>query len=287
MLMGYLLMTICDVGHGNCIPVMMPSSQNGSKTALLDCGGDENADEAAKYLKALKVTKLDYLVISHPHLDHIRNIVSLKRDFSPTILARNRIITEQKIKDENAEVFETHEKIIQTYVDMDKSYSDPVNPPDDPKIPEWGGGAYFVNFFNSDIDMNLNNLSLASFIVYGEHVILHSGDLEEQGWKKLLENSSFLDMLKKTTVFIASHHGRESGYCADVFNYLKPMITIVSDGRFGDTSATSRYISITKGMQITKNDRSQEKRYVVSTRNDGHIYVIITDGTDLTVKISK
>lgn len=284
--MGYLLMVVCNVGHGNCIPVLLPSSGPTSKTALLDCGGDENAEEASKYLKALEVKTLDYLVISHPHLDHIRNIVSLKRDFSPNVLVRNRIITEQKIKDENSEVFQTHENIIQTYVDMDRSFVYPVSSSNDLTNPLLSNGAHFVNFCNSDKDLNLNNLSLVSFIVYDNHVILHSGDLEEQGWKKLLEKPDFCDMLKKTTVFIASHHGRESGYCADIFNHLKPIITIISDGRFGDTSATSRYTTVTKGMNITKKDGSQESRKVVTTRNDGFIYVTIQDGISLTIKTS-
>jgi beta-lactamase superfamily II metal-dependent hydrolase len=30
-------------------------------------------------------------------------------------------------------------------------------------------------------------------------------------------------------VFVASHHGRESGYCKEVFDFCQPQVAIISD----------------------------------------------------------
>ena len=40
--------------------------------------------------------------------------------------------------------------------------------------------------------------------------------------------------MNSANIFMASHHGRESGYCADIFE-KKPNLCVVSDGRVQDT----------------------------------------------------
>jgi competence protein ComEC len=131
--------------------------------------------------------------------------------------------------------------------------------------------------------MNLNDLRLAAFVHYGNHTILYGGDLEEKGWELLLSKDYFIDWLKISDVFIASHHGRESGFSSKIFEYCKPKLTIIYDGRFSDTSATDRYVSVTSGMKIKNKDVS-EYRKVITTRNDGHIF-LQSNGTDLFVQL--
>jgi hypothetical protein len=63
-----------------------------------------------------------------------------------------------------------------------------------------------------------NNLSLAVFISCGGHRIIFPGDMEKAGWRALLQNPWFVELLKGVTVFVASHHGRENGYCEEVLN---------------------------------------------------------------------
>lgn len=54
-------------------------------------------------------------------------------------------------------------------------------------------------------------------------------DIEKDGWLKLLAIESFRNNLKKVKIFIASHHGREGGYCEDVFKHCSPNSIIISD----------------------------------------------------------
>ena len=76
------------------------------------------------------------------------------------------------------------------------------------------------------------------------------------------------------------------GYCAityevnspvedlkDLFQYIQPRITIVSDGRFCDTSATDRYYSISSGWKVHKRSGGSEKRNCITTRKDGCIVI--------------
>lgn len=38
----------------------------------------------------------------------------------------------------------------------------------------------------------------------------------------MLKNADFRQRLAEVNVFVASHHGRENGYCEEVFQYCKP-----------------------------------------------------------------
>ena len=269
-----LRVDVCNVAHGDCIHVATPGGRN----ILLDCGGKGDAS-ASRWLEALGVEGLDCLSISHPHMDHIRDIVRIDENFEPKTLARNKVITRKKIEKENEKVFDDCSEIIEKYLEMNERYNTPAHPADDPTSLKWDGDAYLRRFSNTDPEMGLNNLSCTSFIKYGAHTLLHAGDLEEEGWIELLKDDNFCRQLSKTTVLVASHHGRKNGFCADVFDRLRPRITIVSDGRFRDTSATKRYEEVTTGLEVDGEDR-----YVLTTRRDKTITVKVVNGRDLKIQ---
>lgn len=274
-------MTVFDVEHGNSIYIQMDK-----KHVMLDCGADENGGfSPSDWLRNKhNITKLDYLLISHPHIDHIRDILNVDNYLQPHIFSRNRVITTQKIKEENEEVFKIHENLFKKYAQLDSEYAGTPNHDENPDSSEWAGNGRIITFSNNDQAMKINDLSLVAFIQYGDHVILYGGDLEKKGWNSLLSNKYFMDWLKMTNILIASHHGRESGYSAEIFKYCRPQLTIVSDGRFRDASAISRYSSVTSGMIVKKRSGYLESRQVVTTRKDGNIEVL-SDGTDLYVEI--
>jgi len=278
--MVYLKLWIFNVGHGNCVYGETPK-----RNFMLDCGADEtNGFSPAKLLKEKYNAKnLDYLLISHPHVDHICDIINVDNYMSPTVLSRNKIIDVAKIEEENSEVFETHKDIIEKYLDMNSRYNQPLQSLENPKTKDWSDGVRIVEYSNKDSTMNLNDLSIVAFMEFGGYTILYGGDLEEKGWNALLSKNYFVEWLRSTDVLIASHHGRESGFSSEIFKYCKPKLTIISDGRFGDTSATNRYVSVTSGMKV-KNKGTVEDRKVITTRNDGHIF-LQNNGTDLSVQL--
>jgi hypothetical protein len=94
--------------------------------------------------------------------------------------------------------------------------------------------------------------------------------MEKAGWKALLANQSFVQHLQGVTLFVASHHGRENGYCEDVLN-LCPSIqaVIISDKKKGHQSqeTVDRYRRYAKGFVY-----DGENRHVLSTRRDGNMH---------------
>jgi len=63
---GALTVTCIDVGQGDSILV-----SQGGQHMLIDVGPDSAGNAVVEYLTAAGITKLDYVVFTHPHEDHI------------------------------------------------------------------------------------------------------------------------------------------------------------------------------------------------------------------------
>jgi hypothetical protein len=113
-----------------------------------------------------------------------------------------------------------------------------------------------------------------TFIEYGRFCMLYPGDLEEAAWKQALLNPNFRTLLQRVNPFVASHHGRANGCCAEVFGQglCNPDAFIISDKEMvHDTQETTAwYGQHARGLhKILENSRDvPETRYVFTTRND-------------------
>jgi beta-lactamase superfamily II metal-dependent hydrolase len=129
--------------------------------------------------------------------------------------------------------------------------------------------AHFWNVYPAFDDEN--NLSLVTILRYHNLGIIFPGDLERAGWYRLLTRPDFCSALRGVNVFVASHHGRDGGYCPDVFNYCTPEIVIFSDKSVEhDTQKTAAlYRQHASGVRFFDG----QFRYVITTRNNGAIRI--------------
>ena len=118
-----------------------------------------------------------------------------------------------------------------------------------------------------------NNLSLLTFLDVGDVSFVLGGDLERAGWLALLQNPHVRGLLQRVDVFVASHHGRESGYCREVFDYCKPRLIVMSDGPIQhDTQLMAGTYARHALGELFTTPSGQETRKVVTTRKDGNIH---------------
>lgn len=267
---------IWDVQHGNAIYVKTP---NGTHICFDIGSGSYGSGQTFSPLAYLKekwdVGKLDYLVVSHPHADHLSDISMLfKEQMKPVVFARPRGLSEEFIREANQNKFT---EIIDLYLELDTDYSSDVLWENNPRNPTKNGGVYIENFSQKKPGMNnINNYSFVSIMSFSNQKIIIPGDIENVGWNALLEKEEFLKAITGTTIFVASHHGRDSGFSSDLFEYIKPDIVIISDGAHSDTSATNIYYNHSEGSKVKKRSTDEEKtRYVLTTRNDYAIYIAI------------
>ena len=133
--------------------------------------------------------------------------------------------------------------------------------------------------------VDTNNLSLAVFVQYGSFSILFAGDLETAGWRKLLQIQSFRTRLAAINILVASHHGRKSGQCPEVFNLVRPDVVIFSDdARQYETQNTDawyrqRVVGIPNLGAQPMSLSGCRKRHVLTTRRDGNMVINVeSDG---------
>ena len=113
-------------------------------------------------------------------------------------------------------------------------------------------------------------------ISYSGLKIVIPGDNEEASWKSLLEQKEFVAAIKGTDIFVASHHGRASGYYGKLFDHFKPKLVVVSDTNHGETSVTGNYTHHAEGWQVDQGRKGtvdEDPRYTLTTRNDGNILI--------------
>lgn len=115
-----------------------------------------------------------------------------------------------------------------------------------------------------------NNLSLVAFVNFDDMGIIFPGDLEKAGWRELLRNEDFRDHLSRVNIFVASHHGRESGYCEAIFEFCTPDIVIISDKEIVHETQKQRYTKHAIGVPWKP---GSERRYALTTRSDGMITI--------------
>ena len=261
-----------NVEHGSAALIQTP---NGQQIAI-DLGSDAGSSPLRHMKYQLSIDQLDKVIITHPHMDHIEDILNFDL-LCPRILMRPRQLTADDISKGHNNVGPEAVQIYQKYLEIDARYTDPVQALDDPTIATNNGGASITSFSpKNSPKTNLNNHSIVTVIEYQGVKILSPGDNEAPSWEELLADVAFKEAIRNTHVLVAPHHGRESGFHPGLFDHISPVVTIISDGRTVDTSATGGYSTRTGGWNVLRRNGGYENRKCVTTRNDGTIEAIIS-----------
>jgi len=268
-----LEIVIWDVQHGSAAFIKTPKGTSIVKDLGTGSFGEDNKEFSPlmHLKKKCGIDRLDYVIISHPHKDHIDDILNFRKLnprslLRPTHLGRDDIM--RSVREQDKPLFEE-------YFEINDKYNQPVAEGDDPRLPANNGGVVIQHFQPTKCaTSNINNHSIVTIISYASLKVLIPGDNEPASWMELLEDESFKKAIKGTYIFVASHHGNESGYCPDLFEHFRPRLTVVSADHNTDSSATAKYTKVSTGWKVHHRDgREMETRYCVTTRSDGDIVI--------------
>jgi hypothetical protein len=265
---------IFDVEMGQCIFVYPHS--NPEYGTLIDCGNTPEFDPIDFLISKGYVNNniLSNLTLTNYDQDHFSGIQNLKNKVSITTVSFAPNLTSSEIK-------ELKEKPCTEALNQVCDVKDAYIYPAPNHVPPFTKQLFYLEKNHLDV-YDTNNLSQIIFIEHNGSVICISGDLEEKGWNALLEKQPGIkDWLVKTNIFIASHHGRDNGYCPGIFLHCKPECVVISDkGIVHDTQKdmASVYGKHVNGNGINLNNQAGNQRKVITTRDDGHIYIQLFPG---------
>ena len=263
---------IWNVDHGSAAYVSTPND----KRFIFDLG-TLGGFSILERLRKAGISYADRVTITHPHMDHIDDILNLD-DLAFTTLCTPRHLTENDIRGGNPKLSGEAEAKVRKYLQIRDQYAYPVDPGSDATLPQNNAGVRVQTFCPSQSSTsNLNNHSMVTILEYEGLKILVPGDNETASWEELLSHSDFRGAISGVDVLVAAHHGRESGFHRPLFDYFNPYITLISDGRVVGTSVTGKYDDVTIGWPVRqRGDGTEHQRKCLTTRNDGVIIVKVT-----------
>ena len=256
---------ILDVEHGFAAYTI---ARDGS-VLLFDCGHSSTC-RPSDYLWAQGITTIHRLFVTNYDEDHIADLPMLRQKFNIEVLTRNASVNSTQLRNLKEPPISS---AMSTLLQMVDSYTGEVS--NEQLEPPGIQVQTFCNTYPSFTDTN--NLSLLTFLNIGGVSLALPGDLERQGWLQLLKKPDVCELLKRVNIFVASHHGRENGYCKEVFDYCKPALVVMSDGaiQYDTQRMASTYGQHAIGEWFNHKQRGREWRKVLTTRNDGPISVTV------------
>lgn len=252
---------VLNVDHGFCAYAVGSDGE----ALLFDCGHGP-VNRPSTHLPAQGITSIRRFLVTNYDEDHISDLLAVRRNLSIEVLTRNASLTSAQIRSLKTPPLSPAMNELLGMVD---SFTGGVTPE------QLEPAGLSVWMFHNDYPTftDTNNLSLLTFLDVGQVSFVLGGDLERPGWSRLLRIPQVQGLLRRINVFIASHHGRESGYCSDVFDYCRPRLVVMSDGPVQhDTQLmASTYAKHASG-ELFSTPSGQQMRKVVTTRSDGNLF---------------
>lgn len=269
-------LSIFDVAHGSCAHLLTDARNN----ILIDCAdGTESGFSPTRYLTASGCRSVQRFFPLNYDEDHLRGLPELRKTIPIQVLHRNPSISTDQLRAIKLSNGSPLGSGITALLAMLDEYTGSA-----PSIPEHPT-LYFQTFWNSyPTFTDTNNLSQVLFLNFEGTSIVFPGDLEKAGWYTLLESPAFRTALTKVNIFVASHHGRESGYCPEVFELCKPAVVIISDEQIQYDTQQHNYDNHATG--IGWGNRGDIRR-VLTTRKDGTLTITKEPGQSAYIHASK
>ena len=248
-----------DTGQSDCSLIM-----TGTHNVLIDGGDLDSGNVITGALNALGVEKLDYVLLSHPHVDHFGGMTDIFRnvpvgkllvpyvpdDMIPRTYNYSRLLAALEFYDiecefvKSGDVFSLGDPVLEIIAPIYNDYSE------------------------------LNDLSIVARFVHGENAFLFTGDLEAAAERDILETG--VDI--KADVLKVGHHGSAGSNSAEFLKSIAPEIAIAEAGVYN----TYRH----PRSEVIERLGAVGCRELYATSLNGNI-AIISDGTDLHIEIEK
>ncbi len=250
---------IINVGQGDSILIQAPD-----RTILIDAGEEGYGPTVMGYLDALGVDRIDVMIATHPHSDHIGDM-----DYVIKHLKKVGVLYLSKIPDSVIPTTRCYENLLQAALDKGVTVKTArigvsLKLGEDGKLTFVGPVEPFEDY---------NNNSLVSRIVFGNNAFLFGGDSSVDAEKLLLEKGTDISC----DYMHIAHHGSRSSSSDAYLDAVGPKYATISCGKDNSYGHPNK-----ETLEKLKKRRIEYYR----TDLDGNI-VVTSDGENITITTQK
>ncbi|MCX5784132.1 MAG: MBL fold metallo-hydrolase [Elusimicrobia bacterium] len=241
-----------SVGQGDAEYIELPNGQN----VLID-GGPNPSTPLSQFLTQHNVTKIDYVVLTHPHLDHYSGL-----DY---VFSHTKVSNFYDTREDN-----TGTAGAKTLRDKISGMGVKVSYPAPGDNLNWDPGEVKVKVLNScptpgasNSGPVLNNCSIVLKVTYHNKSILYTGDMQSDVEATLV--STYGSQLQ-SDVLKVGHHGSNTATSSAFLNMVKPKYAYIEVGA-GNTFGFPAPVTLSNlqavGATVYRTDLSGTQEYVI------------------------
>lgn len=195
-----------DVGQGDCTLV-----HTNDAVILIDAGTYDSSGDTVSYLKSLGIRRIDCLVLTHPHEDHMGGASNILSGFDIGTVFVNKNTSDSYF----------YERFIDEVMRQDIT----LEFPNFDCVYEYDGLS--IKFLSPKKDYaDENHNSIVTLVTFGETEALFMGDAETEVESDIITQYNLnADILK------VGHHGSRYASSSEFLNCTLPGISIISCGK--------------------------------------------------------
>src|SRR5690554_3880683 len=234
------------------------------KIMVIDAGNPSTYPDVDRALKALGVTKIDYLVASHPHVDHVGSFAQLIYNYEIGAVYTTELVYPTSHYNNYMRAIKEMEvpHIIlaegDTLMFGDSVFIEILHP---------APGIEYYEGYPDNSTQFVNNHSLAMKFTFGESTFFFGGDLYTAAERELVER--YGDKLQ-SDVMKVNHHGAATSSTKRFRDAVNPKIAVMMH----DAIAELRIYQAFKRLGAETFVSSIDGAVLVSTEGDGNYHVM-------------
>lgn len=243
-----------DVGQADSILITLNDS-----AMLIDAGNNVDGKDVVEYITSQNISKLDYVIGTHPHEDHIGGLDDVIQNFKIEKLLMPKA--------------QTNTKTFEDVLDAAKKKKLSVTTPKIGTTYSLSDAEFTILSCKNDTPENLNTTSIVIRLVFGKNSFIFCADAEIENENDMLNSKYEL----KSNVIRLGHHGSSTSSSEKFLKAVAPDIAIISVGK--DNDYGHPHSKITKRL-----DRLRIKTY--RTDLNGTI-ILSSDGENINIQLQK
>jgi len=272
---GDLIIKMLNVGQGDAILV-----QTKTQNILFDTSDTDERDKLKSELDKAGVKKIDKLILSHAHADHIGGAKFVIEDYNV-----------KEVYNEGTDRGKYN--IYKGYITAAEKKNIPVKTLKQGDKLNFGNKVSFEVFYPTEElrkkfanEKDYNNTSIVGKLTYGNFSMLFTGDAEKAAENEQL-NSKYNKKLK-STVFKAPHHGSKNSAGAEYMKAVSPECVVISAGDPSDPTGSGNSYGHPHNQALNSymQNGGVDKNNIYWTFENGTI-TITTDGNNYSVNTEK